>query len=115
MMNDSPKNGSSLAAVRRFMREAALWFICLVGHGTVGASAWFWASYWYQPHNSCIPWLACVAALVGMSAVYYVARRVSDRFKSHAVWLAFSVYIVGATLWLVLIPTFLVLDLIVNR
>lgn len=45
----------------------------------------------------------CVSILAGVSIFYFVARRLSERWRSEAVRSYFSPYIVGATIWLVLV------------
>ena len=46
---------------------------------------------------------ACVAVLVGVSIFYFIARLLSERWRTKAVRSCFSPYIIGAVIWVSLI------------
>jgi hypothetical protein len=86
------------------------WFIRLFGWGVCVASVFFWFGNMSADPQFVIPFWSCFAILVGVSVAYFIARRVSEVWKSKAVRSYFSPYIVGATIWLLLFLLFVVLD-----
>lgn len=86
------------------------WFVRLIGWAICIASVFFALGNKSADPPFVIPFWACLSVLVGVSLFYFVARRVSERWKSKAVRSFFSLYIVGATIWLLLILLFVVLD-----
>lgn len=57
-----------------------------------------------------ILFFACVSILMGVSAFYFVARLFSERWRSKALRSCFSPYIIGAMIWIVLIPLLMALS-----
>ncbi len=49
--------------------------------------------------HALILFFACFSILVGVSLFYFIARRLSERWRSEGVRSYFSPYIVGATAW----------------
>jgi len=86
------------------------WFIRLVGWAICVASIFFALGNKSADPPYVIPFWTCFAVMVGVSMVYFVARRVSEPWKSKAVRSYFSPYIIGATIWFFLILLFVVLD-----
>ncbi|MDB6028281.1 MAG: hypothetical protein JWM68_4504 [Verrucomicrobiales bacterium] len=101
-MNDSTENRNGVLQMG--------WFIRLIGLAICAASIFFALGNKSSAPPYVIPFWACFAALVGVSTLYLIARRVSERWKSKAVRSYFSPYIIGATVWLLLILFFVVLD-----
>jgi hypothetical protein len=86
------------------------WFIRLVGWVICVASIFFAFGNKSADPPYVIPFWVCFAVMVGVSLAYFVARRVSEPWKSKTVRSYFSPYIVGATIWFLLILLFVVLD-----
>ena len=86
------------------------WFIRLVGWLICIASVFFALGNKSASPLYVLPFLACLVTLIGVSAAYFIARKFSERWKSKAVRSYFSPYIVGATIWVLLILLFVVLD-----
>ena len=101
-MNESTESGKSVLEMG--------WFIRLLGWAICIASIFFALGNKSAKPPYVIPFWACLSALVGVSTFYFVAQRVSKRWKSKAVRSYFSPYIVGATIWLLLLLLFVVVD-----
>jgi len=86
------------------------WFVRLIGWAICIASIFFALGNKSSDPPYVVPFWACFSALVGVSIVYFIGRRVSERWKSKAVRSYFSPYIIGATIWLLLFLIFVVLD-----
>lgn len=105
-MDESTNNGNRVLAMGWFIRLVG-WVICI-------ASIFFALSNKSADPHYVIPFWACFAALVGVSVAYFIARRFSEQWKSKAVRSYVSPYIVGATVWLVLILVFVALGRILG-
>ena len=83
----------------------------------IGLFGWviFFASIFFAVENKsatppyAIHFWVTFALLTGVSMAYLVARRISARWKSKAVRSYFSPYLIGATIWSVLILGFFAL------
>jgi hypothetical protein len=60
--------------------------------------------------HALILFFACFSILAGVSMFYFIARRLSERWRSEAVRSCFSPYIVGATAWPVMFVLLAVLS-----
>lgn len=86
------------------------WFIRLAGWAICAGSVFFALGNKSADPPYVIPFWFCFATLVGVSVFYFFAKRIFVQWKSKDFRSYFSPYIVGATIWLLLILLFAVLD-----
>jgi len=86
------------------------WLVRLVGWAICIASIFLFLGNKSADPPYIIPFWACFSVLVGVAAFYFLARHLSERWKSKAVRSYFSPYIVGSTVWLTVILLIVVFD-----
>ncbi|MEW6156386.1 MAG: hypothetical protein AB1813_03080 [Verrucomicrobiota bacterium] len=86
------------------------WIVWLIGWVIFIASIFFALANKSSHPPYVIPFWTCFLALFVGSAGYFIARQVSDGWKSNTVRPFFSPYIIGSTVWLLLILLFVLLD-----
>jgi hypothetical protein len=86
------------------------WLIRIVGWGTFVASVFFaFGNKSHEPPYE-IPFFGCLILLAGTSVVYFVKRWMSESWQSATVRSYFSPFIVGSTIWILLLLLFAILD-----